>query len=312
MATDQYIGLRFRAISDWCVSRAVYTAGWPNFHAATYHNPTRTVYGHYLLREAVVDWRDVPAREYGANDMRSRFTGAHDYAQRQGYQHGFPNLHQADYGQGVVYGTFLIVPGTCEWRDVPAHELGLSYGDPSRIPMDRWFTGAANYAGRHGYVAAMPTGYCANYGQGWVCGVFLFPPGKAEWVDIRGRELGLHEASPPPRQVPKQPQEPQEPPQPTKPLQLYLDYNARRRTRIGRSQGPWGDASITSVVNKTDWEVELAIHVNNVVEVSAIIGPGNSTNAFNGRHPTADWVGVGATGLEAALGPFEIHYRRKE
>lgn len=304
MATDHYIGLRFRAINDWCVSRGVYTAGWPNFHVATYHNPTRTVYGHFLLRDAVVDWRDVPASEYGATDMRTRFTGAHDYALRQGYQQGFPNFHEADYGQGLVYGTFLIVPGTCEWRDVLAHELGLGFGDPSRIPMDRWFTGASDYAAQHGYGAAMPNGHYANYGQGWVCGVFLFPPGSAEWADIRGRELGLWEASPPP--PPPPPPEPTPPP-PTMTL-LSLDYDPNRITRIGRSQGPWGPASITSVVNKTAWTVELGIYVNNVVLVSTVIAPGQSTSAFNGRHPTADWVGVGAPGYQAALGPFEIHY----
>ena len=99
------IGYRFRAINDWCnKSRGIYSAGWPNFHQAEY----------------LVDWRDVPASEYEATDMRSRFTGAHDYARKHGYQHGFPNFHQANYGNGVVYGTFLIKNGTCEWRDVPA------------------------------------------------------------------------------------------------------------------------------------------------------------------------------------------------
>jgi hypothetical protein len=69
--------------------------------------------------------------------------------------------------------------------------------------MDRWFTGASDYAARQGYAAAMPNGHYARYGQNWVCGVFLFPPGTAEWVDIRGRELGLYEASPPPPPSPR-------------------------------------------------------------------------------------------------------------
>ena len=193
------IGYRFRAINDWCnKSRGIYSAGWPNFHQAEYLNPNRTVYGHFLLKQNVVDWRDVPASEYEATDMRSRFTGAHDYARKHGYQHGFPNFHQANYGNGVVYGTFLIKNGTCEWRDVPAKELGLGTGDPSKMPMNRWFTGASDYAAKHGYVAAMPNGHYANYGNGWVCGVFLFPHGKAEWKDIRGRELGLADYIPPP------------------------------------------------------------------------------------------------------------------
>ncbi|MFC4801776.1 PASTA domain-containing protein [Neobacillus sp. GCM10023253] len=148
------------------------------------------------MKQDVVDWRDVPASEYNAKDIRTRFTGAHDYARRNGYQHGYPNFHEANYGKGVVYGTFLIKPGTCEWRDVPAKELGLGTGDPSKIPMENWFRGASDYASKHNYAAAMPNGHYANYGLGYVCGVFLFPKGKAEWRDIRGRELGLPEPIP--------------------------------------------------------------------------------------------------------------------
>ncbi|MFD3003643.1 PASTA domain-containing protein [Pontibacter toksunensis] len=205
MASDFEIGRRFRAVNDWCVrSSGVYAAGWPNFHSETYHNPLRTVYGHFLLKPSIVHWRDVPATEYGATDMRTRFTGAYDYAVRHGYQHGFPNFHEANYGQGVVYGTFLILPGACEWRDVPAAELGLGTGDPTRFPMNRWFTGASDYAARRGYAAAMPNGHYANYGGEYVCGVVVFPPGKAAWADIRGRELGLWEDSLRPPDPPKQ------------------------------------------------------------------------------------------------------------
>lgn len=196
MTTD--IGRRFRAINDWCTrSGGTYTAGWPNFHQASYPDPQRTVYGHFLLKSDVVEWRDVPASEYRSSDTRTRFTGAHDYAIRNGYQHGFPNFHEANYGNGVVYGTFLIKQGTCEWRDVPATELGLGTGDPSKIHMSRWFTGASDYAAKHGYVAGMPNGHYANYDNRYVCGVFLFPHGKAEWRDIRGRELGLPDYVPP-------------------------------------------------------------------------------------------------------------------
>lgn len=102
-----------------------------------------------------------------------------------------------------MYGTFLIKSGTCEWRDVPAKELGLGTGDPSKIPMNQWFTGASDYAAKHGYAATMPNGHYAKYGQGYVCGVFLFPNGKAEWKDIRGRELGLYEYTPPVPDPPK-------------------------------------------------------------------------------------------------------------
>jgi hypothetical protein len=118
----------------------------------------------------------------------------------------------------------------------------------------------------------------------------LYAPGdRAIWV------------APPPRPPP--------PPQPTMTL-LFLDHHPRRVTRIGHSQGPWGNARITSVVNKTIWTVELGIYVDNGVLASTVIGPGQSTNAFNAFHPTADWVGVGASQYEGGIGPFEVHYRR--
>jgi len=124
-----------------------------------------------------------------------------------GYVHGFPNLHEQNYGHGVVYGTFLIAHGSCEWRDVPAVDLGLGTAEPSSVPMDRWFMGAHDYAWPRGYVTGMPNGHYANYGHGYVCGVFLFPQGKAEWRDIPGRELGLPDVgAPPPPPPPTPPQ----------------------------------------------------------------------------------------------------------
>ena len=35
-----------------------------------------------------------------------RFREAHDYAVWHGFATGWPNFHQADYGDGLVYGTF--------------------------------------------------------------------------------------------------------------------------------------------------------------------------------------------------------------
>jgi hypothetical protein len=311
MATALQIGYRFRAINDWC-GRNVnlgFVAGWPNFHAAEYPNPRRIVYGYHLLRDAVVDWRDVPAAEYGAVGVRTRFTGAHDYALRSGYQQGFPNWHEANYGQGVVYGTFLIVPGTCVWRDVAAFELGLGYGDPTAYTMDYWFRGAADYASRSGFAAGMPNGHYANYGAGWVCGTFLFPQGTVEWRDIRGRELGLPDLTEP-APPPPPPPPPEEPPPPRNMTQFWLDYDSSRITRVGRSQGPWVATRITSVVNRTQYTFELGVHRQGAVFRSTIINAGASSGHFNGLDATQDWVGVGANGVKAGVGPFEINYDR--
>jgi hypothetical protein len=73
-----------------------------------------------LLPEAVVEWKDVRASEYNGRDLRLFLASAYDYAVRNGCDHGFPNFHQADYGDGLVYGTLLVRSGKCEWRDVPA------------------------------------------------------------------------------------------------------------------------------------------------------------------------------------------------
>lgn len=307
MATDHYIGLRFRAANGYA-ARHGFHAAFPNFHQARYPNPDRIVYGHFLLRDAVVDWRDVPAVEYRATNARSRFTGAHDYALRVGYQHGFPNWHEANYGKGAVYGTFLIPRGTLQWRDVPTAELGLGNADPARYSMDRWFTGASDYAARHGFVAGMPNGHSAKNGGTWVCGVFLFPSGTAEWRDIRGRDLGIADVQPPQPPPPPKPPKPPQPPQPTT-TSFWLDYNPARYSRIGRSQGPWAPTAITGVTNRTIYTIELGRHVNNVVTHHGWISPGATVAIFNGLDATQTWVGTVPNGPTTGAGPIEIRFR---
>lgn len=198
VASDEYVASRFRAISDWCGRSGTYRGGWPNFEQAAYDVPNRVVYGHFLMREPNIVWQDVPAGEYRSTDLRTRFVGAHDYARRTGFAHGFPNFQEANYGRGLVYGTFLMAPGTCEWRDVMARDLGLGEDDPARKSIDDWIRGASRYALDNGYAAGLPNGNYLKYPDGWRCGVMLVPHGIAEHVDIRGRELGLHDRSDPP------------------------------------------------------------------------------------------------------------------
>jgi len=57
------------------------------------------------------EWRDVPASELGnppPDDVGARFRATNDYAAKNGFVGGFPNFHEADYGQGTVYDTILI------------------------------------------------------------------------------------------------------------------------------------------------------------------------------------------------------------
>ena len=189
MASDAYIAGRIQGFDQWCVNRGL-PGGWPSFHHATYDNPLRTVYGHFIFKPNVLTWHSVPASSFGATDLRTRFTTAHDYAVGLGFQHGFPNFQEAVDRQGVEYGTYL-VPNVATWQDVQATHLGLGSGDPTRHSMDAWFRGAADYAYANGFLGGMPNGHYANYGQGFVCGIFLFSSSILDWLDIRGQELGL-------------------------------------------------------------------------------------------------------------------------
>jgi hypothetical protein len=181
----------FRAVNDWLISRG-YRAGFPNRHAADWGDGV--VCGTILLREDVADWRDVPHSELGnpsMTDLIQRFQRSHDYARRHGYAHGFPNFHNANYGQGIVHGTFLVRSGAVEWRDVPASDLGIA--ESSTVPtVHDWIWKTYNYATARGYAAGMPTFYRARYDR-WVYGTILFPHGVAAWQDVFARELGFRQ-----------------------------------------------------------------------------------------------------------------------
>jgi hypothetical protein len=86
------------------------------------------------------------------SDIGVRFRQVNDYVNVHGFAGGFPNFHQADYGQGLVYGTFLCRSDSAEWRDVPAAELGNPPGDDVG---DR-FRATNDYANRHGFAAGFP------------------------------------------------------------------------------------------------------------------------------------------------------------
>lgn len=175
--TDEQFGSRFRAISDWCSRNNKFSAGWPNFLPVSFPSGNAAKeYEHYLIRDEYVVWRDVKEKPtsddaYHFTDLRTRFSAAHDYAQRNGYDHAFPNFHQADYGEGTVYGMFLIKDVEFEIKDILVSDLFGDYPaflavaptDPTRIPMVEWFRAASNYVRKRThekpYIAAMPTGH---------------------------------------------------------------------------------------------------------------------------------------------------------
>ncbi len=171
---------RFRETHDWAGWHGFATA-WPNFHEADYGDGV--VRGTFLVRGEVVDWRDVPRTAYGNADIADvpeMFRRANDYAVAQGYAAGLPNFHQADYGAGVVYGTFLVKSGHTEFRDVRAVELGVS----DRRDAPAMLRAASDYAAANGFAAAFPTFHEADYGNGRVFGLVLFRSGSSAWRDV--------------------------------------------------------------------------------------------------------------------------------
>lgn len=121
-------------------------------------------------------------------DYGRRFREAHDYALVHGFATGFPNFHEADYGDGVVQGTHLLRDDVVEFRDVPRTEYGLT--DLTDVPAV--MRAATDFAAREGYGAAIPDFHQGDHGAGVVWGTFLVKAGKADWRDVPRDELGVY------------------------------------------------------------------------------------------------------------------------
>jgi len=123
----------FRAANDYA-AREGYPAAFPNCEQADHGQGV--VYGTILMKPGMTEWRDVPRSDLGnpqIDDVPAMMRAANDYSSREGFAAGFPTFHQADYGQGVVYGIVLLQPGVSTWRDIPA-DLLAKYSAPPR----RW------------------------------------------------------------------------------------------------------------------------------------------------------------------------------
>jgi hypothetical protein len=171
---------RFREVTDYAGVHG-FAGGWPNFHQADYGDGL--VRGTFLLPAPLVEWRDVPRTQLGDTpiyDVPAMFRAANDFAVANGFAAGIPTFHEADYGAGTVRGVNLVRPGSTEFRDVLASELGV--WDRSDAP--RMFTAANDYAVAHGFAAAFPTFHEADYGHGLVFGLVLFRAGTVTWRDL--------------------------------------------------------------------------------------------------------------------------------
>ena len=85
-----------------------------------------------------------------APDRRFRLVNA--YAEANGYFAGFPNFHEADYGNGVVGGVHLLRDIVAEWRDVPR----VTYGVYHIEDVPGLFRGANDYAATHALPRRLP------------------------------------------------------------------------------------------------------------------------------------------------------------
>lgn len=162
-------------------SKNGFAAGFPNFHEARKGNDI--VGGTVLIKHGMVYWLDVGHHllDYTPlNDFAARMRATQKFAVKYGYIGGFPNYFHADYGGGVVCGTFLLTNKSAEWRDVPLSELG----NPPLNDIGARMRSANDYAFRNGYLGGFPTFYHTDYGKGIVCGIILIKKEAGEWRDV--------------------------------------------------------------------------------------------------------------------------------
>jgi hypothetical protein len=123
-------GERMRATNTYA-ARNGFVGGFPTFFHADYGNGI--VCGTILLKAGCAEWRDVPLADLGTpslDDFEARFRATQDYAIRNGFVGGFPNMFHAEKSIStiaditgrkrriIVCGTVLLKTGFAEWRDV--------------------------------------------------------------------------------------------------------------------------------------------------------------------------------------------------
>ncbi|SDM17094.1 Fascin domain-containing protein [Paenibacillus sp. OK060] len=146
--------------------------GYPAAIPSLHHDRTNNLYGFYFFKPEYVDWKDVKANDLGnPTGIAERFRAVNDYSISLLYNGGFPNFHQADYGEGVVFGTNLIKGEAGGLHEVPLSALNMPFyeevfctpnkstsvipniGETSRVCLQTW----------------MGTYVCAENGGGNLC-----------------------------------------------------------------------------------------------------------------------------------------------
>jgi hypothetical protein len=173
-------GDMFRVLNDWAVARG-FQGALPLFRQDARAAGAGTVnwYEAVIFRPAAAEFRDVLRSQLGGGpfeDWPRRFRDAYQYAVRNGFVAAFPTGHQADYGNGVVYGTQLLSSRVAAWLDAPSIVYGVSdtYHQPLPAP-----TSVSITLGRHN----LKTNVCAdNADQSFFCATLQGNIGARETI----------------------------------------------------------------------------------------------------------------------------------
>src|SRR5262245_6822590 len=119
----------------------------------------------------------------------SRFTTVNSYAAMRGFGAGFPNFQEADYGYGVVYGTYFLNAAEYDFQDVPVASYGAGGADRMNVPA---MMRAANdfVVPMPAYGAALPTFHIGADANGPVYGTILIKKSAVEFRDVKKSDLG--------------------------------------------------------------------------------------------------------------------------
>lgn len=124
--TGQGIRERFTGVHDWATHNG-FVGGFPNLHQITVDRVR--VGGVFLLDSSAAEWRDlrigrdvpdIPGPRDSPRRIVRRFNDVHDYAVREGFVGGFPNLHETRSGRA---GAVLVRHSAGSWADVSVEDL---------------------------------------------------------------------------------------------------------------------------------------------------------------------------------------------
>ena len=116
-----------------------------------------------------------------------RFRQVQRFASVHGFVGGFPNFHEASYGQGTVYGTELLSTTIAQGREVDRNVIGIYHIED--VP--GLFRAANAYAVANGFAAAYPNCEQGSVSGQVVLGLILINSGAVEFRDVPRSTLGV-------------------------------------------------------------------------------------------------------------------------